>query len=179
MRFGSAASKITDVLEKVVRGGKMIAIEFTEAHKQSLHYERFYHPHPRVQKKMEALWLKSQGLPHREITKLTGISANTLRTYLKEYQFGGIEKLKQVNFYRPESDLVHHVQTLEDYFRLSPPTSINEAIVAIESLTGIKRSPTQVRKFLLARGMRCLKTGVIPSKADPDQQLDYKKKART
>lgn len=153
----------------------MITIEFTEAQKQTLHYQRFHHPHPRVQKKMEALWLKSQKLPHREITKLTGISANTLRSYLRDYQLGGVEKLKEVNFYRPQSELVNHVQTLEAYFRECPPASINEAIATIESLTGIKRSPTQVRLFLKSRGMRCLKVGVIPAKADPDVQADYKK----
>jgi hypothetical protein len=60
----------------------MITFVFTEAQKQALDYERFHHPHPRVQKKMEALWLKSQGLAHQEITKLAGISANTLRSYL-------------------------------------------------------------------------------------------------
>lgn len=92
----------------------MITLEFTEAEKQSLHHERFHHPHPRVQKKMEALWLKSQGLLHQEITKLTGISPNTLRSYLQDYQLGGIEKLKQVNFCRPQSELVNHRQTLED-----------------------------------------------------------------
>ena len=149
----------------------MITIEFTEAEKQALHYQRFHHPHPRVQKKMEALWLKSQKLPHREITKLTGIAANTLRSYLRDYQSGGIEKLKEINFYRPQSELVSHTQTLEAYFRKSPPASINEAIAQIESLTSIKRSPTQVRKFLKSQGMRCLKVGVIPSFADPDVQL--------
>ena len=45
----------------------MITIEFTEEDTQALHHERFHHPHPRVQKKMEALWLKSQELPHKEI----------------------------------------------------------------------------------------------------------------
>jgi transposase len=157
----------------------MINLQFTEAEKQALYYERFHHPHPRVQKKMEALWLKSQQLPHREITKLTGISANTLRSYLRDYQSGGIEKIKQINFYRPQSELVSHAQTLEAYFREFPPASINEAIATIESLTGIKRSPTQVRQFLKSRVRRCLKVGVIPSKADPDVQSDYKKKIRT
>jgi hypothetical protein len=42
----------------------MIYIEFTEVEKQALQYERFHHPHPRVQVKMEALWLKSQGVEH-------------------------------------------------------------------------------------------------------------------
>jgi hypothetical protein len=43
-------------------------------------------------------------------------------------------------------------------------------------LTGIKRSPPQVRKFLQSLGMKCLKVGSLPSKADPDEQEDYKEK---
>ncbi len=154
---------------------EMITLVFTEAQKQALDYERFHHPHPRVQKKMEVLWLKSQGLAHQEITKLAGISANTLRNYVREYQNGGIEKLKEVNFYRPQSELVNHAQSLEACFRESPPASINEARAQIECWTGIKRSPTQVRKLIESMGMRCLKTGVIPAKADPNVKLDYKK----
>ncbi len=74
----------------------MISIEFTELERQALHYERFHHPHPRVQRKMEAVWLKSHQLPHRKIAQLVGISENTLRSYLREYQLGGISALKQV-----------------------------------------------------------------------------------
>ena len=36
----------------------MIAIDFTEEDIEALDYERYHHPHPRVQRKMEALWLK-------------------------------------------------------------------------------------------------------------------------
>ena len=43
----------------------MIRIEFTEEAIDKLRYERFHHPHPRVQRKMEALLLKSEGLPAR------------------------------------------------------------------------------------------------------------------
>ena len=42
----------------------MLQLAFSEADKQALHYERYHHPHPRVQQRMEALWLKSQGVPH-------------------------------------------------------------------------------------------------------------------
>ncbi|PXF55456.1 MAG: IS630 family transposase, partial [Candidatus Methanogaster sp.] len=38
----------------------MIEIEFTEEEMKALDYERYCHPHPRVQRRMEALWLKSQ-----------------------------------------------------------------------------------------------------------------------
>jgi hypothetical protein len=36
----------------------MINLEFTEEEKNSLYYERFHHPHPRVQLKMEVLVLR-------------------------------------------------------------------------------------------------------------------------
>jgi len=152
----------------------MITIEFTEEEKQALHHERFHHPHPRVQQKIEAIWLKSQGLAHQEFCRLTGISKPTLCAYLKDYQEGGIEKLKEVNFYRPTSELAAHASSLETYFREHPPASVKEAAAKIEELTGIKRSETQVRKFMKSLGMKPRKIGMIPAKADPEKQEQFK-----
>ena len=152
----------------------MISIEFTEADKQALHHERFHHPHPRVQKKMEALWLKSQELPHKEICRLTCISKPTLCQYLKDYQRGGIEQLKTLNFYQPHSELAAHHDTLEAYFRAHPMTSVKEAMATIEELTGIKRSETQVRHFITSLGMKPRKVGMLPAKADPEKQEQFK-----
>jgi len=154
----------------------MIKITFSEEDKKKLDYERFHHPHPRVQRRMEALWLKSQGLRHKQIMKLTGICGNTFRRYLKMYKKGGIEKLKKIGFYCPQSNLMNHKDSIEDYFRKHPPVNISEAIEKIGELTGIRRGPTQVRKFLKSIGMRCIKVGMIPSKADPDEQEAYKEK---
>ena len=154
----------------------MIQINFSEEDIKAFKHERFHHPHPRVQRRMEALWLKSQRLPHAQITKLTDISGNTLREYLRMYKEDGIERLKEIKFYCPQSDLFNHKDTLEEYFRKNPPATISEAIAKIEELTGIKRGPTQVRKFLKSIGMRRLKVGMIPSKADPDEQETFKKK---
>jgi DNA-binding CsgD family transcriptional regulator len=72
----------------------MINLEFTEEEKNSLYSERFHHPHPLVQLKMEVLWLKIQKIPQQKICQLAGILPNTLLTYLRDDQEGGIEKLK-------------------------------------------------------------------------------------
>jgi len=152
----------------------MISIEFTKEDKQALHHERFHHPHPRVQKKMEALWLKTQELPHKEICRLTCISKPTLCQYLKDYQLGGIEQLKTINFYQPQSELAAHHDTLEAYFRGHPMTGVKEAMATIEKLTGIKRSETQIRHFITSLGMKPRKVGMIPAKADPEKQEQFK-----
>lgn len=148
----------------------MIQITFSPEAQEALNYQRYHHPHPRVQQKMEAVWLKSQGLAHPEIARLTGISESTLRRYLREYQEGGIETLKEIRFYRPQSELEAHRSSLEVYFRQNPPATIAEAAEKIEERTGIRRRPTQVRQFLRAMGMACRKVGMVPSKGDPEEQ---------
>lgn len=129
-------------------GGMTTQLDFTPEISEALNYERFHHPVPLVQRRMEVLWLKSHGLPHAQIATLGNISETTLREYFQLYLEGGVEGLKQVHFYRPESELVQHVNSLEEYFRVNPPASIKEAQSEIESLTGIRRSETQVREFL-------------------------------
>ncbi len=110
----------------------MIKIKFTEEGMKTLDYERYNHPHPRVQRKMEALWLKSQKMKHKDICRLTGISPNTLRPHLQKYKACGIDGLKEVNFRKPQSELKQHTKTIEAYFREHPPASVKEAMAKIE-----------------------------------------------
>ena len=154
----------------------MITIEFCEDEIERLRRERFGHPHPRVQRKMEALLLKSEGLPHHQITRILGVSENTFRHYLREYRDGGIERLKEIRFRHPQSDLDEHRESLEAYFEAHPPATVNEAAAKIEELTGIRRGPTQVRRFLGSLGLRPRKVGMIPAKADVQEQARFKKK---
>nr|WKN34771.1 helix-turn-helix domain containing protein [Tunicatimonas sp. TK19036] len=78
----------------------MIRIQFKEQDVQALRYERFHNPSARVQQKMEALYLKSKGLPHNEICRICEISKTTLIAYMKEYKRGGIKKLKEGTKYK-------------------------------------------------------------------------------
>lgn len=151
----------------------MITIEFAEQDLKNIKRLRYEHEHPRVRRRMEVLWLKSQGLQHQEICRLAGVSSNTLREYLKLFQAGGIEKLMELNFYAPTSELERHRVRLEAYFRAHPPATLNEAAAKIQELTGLKRSPSAVGTFLNALGMAPRRVGTIPSKADPEKQEHF------
>ena len=152
-----------------------IKIQFTEAEIKQLNYERYHHPHPRVQRKMEALWLKSQRVRHKDICKYTGIVANTLGRYLRDYQSGGIEALKRLNFYQPDSELRQFQGTLEEYFRQAPPATVKEAQAKIVEKTGVKRSPTRVRHFLKSLGLAYRKVGMRPAKVDVAVQAEFQR----
>lgn len=152
----------------------MIEIEFTAEEIEELHHEHLYGSHPRVRQRCEVVYLKALGYSPQEISRIVRVSRPTIRTYLEMYQTGGLEKLKELHFHQPTSALDEHIETLKAEFEARPPASIKEAAERIESLTGIRRSPTQVRAFLTQKlGMKRLKVGQIPAKADTEEQKAF------
>lgn len=154
---------------------KMLRIDFSEEDINELNHERFHHPHPRVALKMEVLYLKSLKLSHNEICRIAKVNENTLLSYLRAYKKGGVEKLKELSFYRPQSKLLDYKGSIENYFRENPPSTTKEAQSRIEELTGIKRGLTQTRTFMKKIGLKQIKVGTIPSKAMTDEKKKNKK----
>lgn len=153
----------------------MMQLSFTTEQVEQLAYERFHHPHPRVQKKMEAVLLKAKGLRHKEICNVLSICGNTLRSYLREFAEGGVERLRRFEAGGSEGELDEHVDVIGEYMAEHPPHTIREAAQAIEKLTGVKRGETQVREFLKRVGFRRLKVGSLPGNADLEEQERFKK----
>ena len=129
----------------------MIRVEFSEEIIEKLNHVRYQHPSPKVPKKMEAPYLKSQGMSHKDIRR---ICKTTLASYLKQYRDHGLDGLKVLHYKGNPSALNEHATTLEAYFRAHLPRTTAEAQAVIEEKTGIKRSPTQVRAFMKRIGMR-------------------------
>jgi len=143
----------------------MLQFTIKEEDKAILARERYEHIHPRVCQRMDALHLKSKGLSNSLICGILGICPNTLLGYFRMYISGGVDELRMLNFNRPQSQLVAHKDSLEEYFADNPPSSISEAAAKILEITGIERKETQVRKFLKSLGFRCLQVGVVPARA--------------
>lgn len=72
------------------------------------------------------------------------------------------------------SELWQHAETIEEYFREHSPTTVREGAAKTEELTGISRGQTQVRPFSKSLGMRRLKVGAVPAKADVEEQAQFK-----
>jgi transposase len=153
----------------------MIRINFTDEEIAVLNFERYHYPDPRVQKKFEVLLLKSQGLSHEMIAQLSGVCSRQVQRYLNEYLEGGFERLKENLYVGSPSELNQHTETLKDYFAKNPPSTTAHAQKAIENLTGIRRSLTQVRDFLKRLGLKRRKVGSAPGKADdPAKQQEQR-----
>jgi len=104
-----------------------IQLQLTPEILKEIHYQRYNHPSPLVQRRMEAVWLKGHELEHAQIAELVGLTENTIRDYFALDQQGGTEKLKELNYSGSESKLGEHISSLEAYFREHPPASIKEA----------------------------------------------------
>ena len=156
----------------------MIKISVKPEVLDQLHYEKSNNPHPRVRKKIEAIILKNNGLYNKKICEILNIAPNTLTTYVRQFKEGGIDKITEINFNKPQSELMKHKDIICADFKKNPPATLKEAMVRIKGLCGLKRSLPQIREFLLKMGLSRKKVAAVPAKANIEQQEEFKKNFR-
>ena len=125
-----------------------IPLVFTADDRRALAAERYEHPDPRAQRRMEVLWLLSQGETQVRAGQLAGASTATVERYVAVFRRGGVAALRQFHGVTPVGALEPHRPALEAEFRERPPHTVAEAIQRIAALTGVRRKETPVRAFL-------------------------------
>src|SRR5262249_25458713 len=136
---------------------------FSDEELKAIDRDRYHHPHPRVQRKMEVLWLKSHALPHQQIADLAGVCLRTVQRYLDDYLQGGLKQVRRCKWRGPKTVLLRHERCVEEYFWDHPPRSTKQAAKVIFEQTGVRRGLTQVRAFLKTHlGLRYRKVSAIP-----------------
>src|SRR3954467_11083584 len=94
----------------------MREITFCEADVQAIGHDRYHHPHPRVQRYLEMLWLKHHGFSHERIAPFAGVSRTTVQRCLTAYLEGGLQRDGELAAKGSHSELVHHRSGLEEHF---------------------------------------------------------------
>ncbi len=147
----------------------MIGLEFTEQDQERFFYNFMKADHHKIRLKNFVLYLKGLEFPHSDICKLSRISRPTLASYLKEFKTGGFKSFEHLKWKGQASELNKFIKIIDDDFNLKPPKSITEAQQRIKDLTGISRSPTQIRAFLRNKlDYRYLKAGSLPGNGKND-----------
>jgi transposase len=121
---------------------------FTEDELSQLSAERYEHPVPHVQRRMEVLWLIGNGETQERAAQLAGVSKATVARHIALFRERKLDGLRQLDWHKPTSELETHRTTLENEFRERPPHTVAEACARIKELTGVARGETQVRNFL-------------------------------
>jgi transposase len=140
----------------------MQSLTFSADDLTAIAFDRYYHPEPFVQRKMEVLWLKHQGLAHVVIARLAGVSRSSVQRYLHEFRTGGLTAVRRYPWKGRRGVLDGHRVALEEYFGQHPPRSVEEARHVIEQQTGVRRGQTQVRRFLRRLGLQPRRVAAVP-----------------
>ena len=115
--------------------------EFSAEVLAEIERDRFGHPDPRVQRRMEVLWLKAHGERHGRVAELAGLSRATVQRVLDTYEAGGVAAVRVPHREAPApaGPLAGHRATPEAAFRERPPHTVAEACDRVERLTGVRR----------------------------------------
>ena len=149
-------------------------LELSSQEPDKLNYERYYYPCPLVQKRLHCLYLKAVfGYSNEKIGKLMDSHRNSISEWIYTYKQGGYDALVNVGYGTNKSVLENQASGITELFTSFPPRSLEEAVLKIKELTGIKRCLTCVRSFMKRHKFHCLKTGHIPAKVNNTQQHQW------
>ena len=139
-----------------------LRIDLSEEHQRVVNAERDSHPQEHVRRKMLVLWLLHCGLTREKAAQVAGLGRATVQRYVAAFRAGGLDGLRRWGVAGPVSDLDAHRERIREEFTRQPARSIAEACERIERLTGIRRQPSQARKFLKGMGLKFQRIRAVP-----------------
>jgi transposase len=137
-------------------------VELTEEQQRIVNEERASHPNLRVREKMLVLWLLHCGLTRQKAAEIVGVGRATVQRYVVAFREGGLDGLRQSDLKGPVSELAAFRELIRASFEKEPVRTIAEACERVSQLTGLRRGPSQVRKFLKDMGLKWQRVRAIP-----------------
>jgi transposase len=137
-------------------------VRLTEDQQRIVNEERISHPNLRVREKMLVLWLLHCGATREKAAEVAGVSRATVQRYVAAFRDGGLDGLRQCKLHRPQSEMAAYRDIIRESFEKQPVRTVAEACDRIFQLTGLRRGPSQVRKFLKDMGLKFQRVRMIP-----------------
>jgi transposase len=137
-------------------------VQLTEEQQRIVNEERTSHPDLHVREKMLVLWLLHCGTTRQKAAEIVGVGRATVHRYLVAFREGGLDGLRRCNRHRPVSELAAYRELIRESFEKQPARTMAEACDRIYRLTGLRRGPSQVRKFLKDMGLKFHRVRPIP-----------------
>ena len=137
-------------------------IALTDDEQLIVNAERELHPEAHVRRKMLVLWLLHCEVTRAKAAAIAGLGRATVQRYVAAYRDGGLDSLRRWGVTGPVSDLAAYTDAIRQALTAAPVRTVAEACDRIETLTGLRRGPTQVRRFLAGLGFRWQRVRAIP-----------------
>ena len=137
-------------------------IHLTEDERRIVNEERASHPNLLVRNKMLVIWLLHNGVTREKAAEIVGVGRATVQRYVAAFREGGLDGLRQWNPNRPVSEMAAYRELIRESFEKQPAHTMAEACERIFQLTGLRRGPSQARKFLKEMGLKWRRVRAIP-----------------
>ena len=137
-------------------------VRLTEEPQRIVNEERTSHPDLRVREKMLVLWLLHCGTTRQKAAEIVGLGRATVHRYVVAFREGGLDGLRRCNHHGPVSAMAAYREVIRESFEKQPARTMAEACERIFQLTGLRRGPSQVRKFLTDRGLKFHRVRPVP-----------------
>jgi transposase len=139
-----------------------LRVRLSEEEQRVVNEERTSHPNARIRERMLVLWLLHSGVTRQKAAEIVRVGRATVQRYVAAYRDGGLDGLRRWDPNRPESEMAAHRVLIRESFEKQPVHTVAEACERIFQLTGLRRGPSQVRKFLKDLGLKFQRVRVIP-----------------
>jgi transposase len=137
-------------------------VRLTEEQQRVVNEERTSHSNERIRERMLVLWLLHNGVTRQKAAEIVGIGRATVQRFVAAFRDEGLDGLRRWDPNRPESEMAAYRQLIRESFEKQPVHTVAEACERIVRLTGLRRGPSQVRKFLKDLGLKFQRVRVIP-----------------
>ena len=139
-----------------------IHVQLDEEQQRVVNEERSSHPDARVREKMLVLCLLHNGVTRQGAAEIVGASRATVQRYVAAFRDGGLDGLRRWDPNRPVSEMASYRELIRESFEKQPACTVAEVGERIFHLTGLRRSPSQVRKFAKDMGLKFRRVRAIP-----------------
>ena len=139
-----------------------LRVQLTEEEQRVVNEERTSHPNERIRERMLVLWLLHNGDTRQRAAEIVGVGRATVQRYVAAFRVGGLDELRRWAPNRPESEMAAYRVIIRESFEKQPVRTVAEAGDRIFQLTGLRRGPSQVRKFVKGLGLKYQRVRMIP-----------------
>jgi transposase len=111
---------------------------------------------------MNVVWMLHNGTTRDKAAKLANISLRTVQRIVDAFIEARLDGVRKWDVQGPVSDMAPFRDLIRKSLEDRPPRTVAEAGDRIFELTGLRRGPTQIRKFLKDLGFSWKRTRAVP-----------------
>ena len=139
-----------------------LRVQLTDEEQDVVNEDRISHPNDRIRERMLVVWLLHNGVTRQKAAEITGVGRATVQRFVAAFRDGGLDGLRRWDPNRPESEMAAFRELIRESFEKQPARTVAEAGERIFELTGLRRGPSQVRKFVKDLGLKYQRVRMVP-----------------